>query len=320
MEKVAQLCIWGLFLAVAGQAGAIAGEALPANSLTIRADWFDRGNVRISRLGEQYADKYACIWNAGKQPNQAEYDIDLPVTAKYTFSGLYTAHNSRPVDIYLDGKRISRGFSNATGSWQTKNALWETQCTIPITKGRHTIKLLCPGACMPHICAFRLATTEPFPSKWRLNRSAARRARQASGPATKVAGGAHLVPELPILLDAQMQATVTTAEQLVASTNDTNDELLIDETAWVDVRTPWVALVKGGDGHPSPLALDPDRLREMLTRTLEWIADFRSMPGTRSDYLEQQRAAVQVLSRDLQRLLGESDRPSKWQSFVTLLA
>jgi hypothetical protein len=53
-----------------------AAGAEPAGQFTIRADWFDRGNVRVRTPGQDYADKYACIWNAGQLPNQAEYDLD----------------------------------------------------------------------------------------------------------------------------------------------------------------------------------------------------------------------------------------------------
>ena len=79
-------------------------------SFTLRADWFDRGNVRVSEPGQDYADRYACIWNSGQQPNQAEYDVEFPVTADYTLVALYTAAEPRPVDVYLDGARILGGF------------------------------------------------------------------------------------------------------------------------------------------------------------------------------------------------------------------
>ena len=121
--------------------------AEPVASFTIRADWFDRGNVRVSD-GEGYADRYACIWNAGQLPNQAEYDLDFPVTADYTLVALYAAETSRPVDIYLDGEKVHRGLAGVTGSWQTSTARWETQCTVHVTAGRHTIKLVCPGSCI----------------------------------------------------------------------------------------------------------------------------------------------------------------------------
>ena len=71
--------------------GVFAADAKPADSFTIRCDWFDRGNVRVSTPGQLYADKFACIWNAGNLPNQAEYDLEFPVTADYTLVALYTA-------------------------------------------------------------------------------------------------------------------------------------------------------------------------------------------------------------------------------------
>jgi len=158
-----------------------AAGAKPAGSFTVWAHDFDAGNIRVSRVGQAYADKHPCIWNAEKYPNQAEYEIEFPVTAEYRFVALYAAHASRPVDIYLDGKKVHRGFAGVTGSWQTSTAKWAPQCTLRITKGVHTIKLLCPGPCMPHICAFRLESNVAFPKGWQLQRPklARRRAREA---------------------------------------------------------------------------------------------------------------------------------------------
>ncbi len=49
-----------------------AETAGPAASFTIRADWFDRGNVRASVRGTEYADKHPCIWNAGQLRDRPE--------------------------------------------------------------------------------------------------------------------------------------------------------------------------------------------------------------------------------------------------------
>ncbi len=117
----------------------------PPAAFTIRADWFDRGNVRVSTPGQRYADKFACIWNAGELPNRAEYDVDFPVSGDYTIAALFAARTPRPVEIYLDGEKVVEGFTGATGSWQTSQARWETQGTVHIEKGRRTIKLLCAG-------------------------------------------------------------------------------------------------------------------------------------------------------------------------------
>jgi len=146
-----------------------------ADSFVIRCDWYDRGNCRKDRPGRGYADKYPCIVNGGKLPNQAEYDLDFPVAAEYTISALYTTRQARPVDILLDGKKLVRGFKSATGSWQTSRAKWEAQCTARITKGKHTIKLLCPGPCTPHICALRFESPAPFPKGWVLRRAVAKK-------------------------------------------------------------------------------------------------------------------------------------------------
>jgi len=136
------------------------------SGFTIGGHEFDRGNVNVSFPGQSYAGKFPCIWNGGKYPNQAEYDIDFPVSADYTFLALYTAAGSRAVDIYLDGKRIHTGLDSVTGNWNTDSAKWEKQCTFRVTKGKHTIKLQ-RQEYMPHICAFRLESSAPFPEGWK---------------------------------------------------------------------------------------------------------------------------------------------------------
>ena len=150
--------------------GPAADPGPPAASFTIRADRFDRGNVRASAPGTEYADRYPCIWNAGQVPNRAEYDLDFPVTAEYTIAALYAAADPRPVDILLDGSTVARGFGGVTGSWQTSTARWDPQRAVPIAAGRHTIALVCPGPCFPHICALRFESPAPFPAGWRLSR------------------------------------------------------------------------------------------------------------------------------------------------------
>ena len=155
---------------------------------TIDAHDFDRGNVRVSLPGQEYAGKFPCIWNAGELPNQADYEIDFPVEAQYSFFALYTAAAPRPVDILLDGKKVHTGLANVTGGWSTDKAQWEKQCTLHITKGQHTITLQRPAA-MPHICAFRMESSVPFPAGWHLKRPglderkrrAAKRARLDAG-------------------------------------------------------------------------------------------------------------------------------------------
>ncbi|MBM4044431.1 MAG: carbohydrate-binding protein [Planctomycetes bacterium] len=160
------------FKLVPALAGLVLAVAAHAGEFTIGAADFDRGNVRVSLPGQPYAGKYPCIWNGGKYPNQAEYDIEFPVTAEYSFEALYAAADSRPVDIYLDGQKVHTGFASITGGWDTSHAKWEKQCTIRVTQGKHTVKLQ-RQECMPHICAFRMTSSTPFPPGWKLVRAVA---------------------------------------------------------------------------------------------------------------------------------------------------
>ena len=159
---------WAILLCVL-LVPAITSRAAPSAEFTINAHEFDRGNVRVSLPGQSYAGKFACIWNAGELPNKAEYEIDFPVTADYTFVALYTAAGSRPVEILLDSKKVHTGLASVTGDWNTDHAKWETQCAIRVTKGKHTITLQRQDA-MPHICAFRVESSVPFPAGWKLRR------------------------------------------------------------------------------------------------------------------------------------------------------
>ena len=167
------LFLMGLFAALPITANAAEAE------FTVEARDFDGGNVRVSLTGQAYADGPSCIWNAGELPNRAEYDFEFPVTADYTLFVLYAAAQARPVEIILDEKSVHTGFKSVTGSWSTKTAKWEEQCTLPITRGTHTITLQCRGP-MPHICALRLRSSSPFPKSWQLTRLTPRAAGRAN--------------------------------------------------------------------------------------------------------------------------------------------
>ena len=149
---------------------ALAAVRVPAaDDIVIEAKDFDDGNVQVSLTGQSYADGPSCIWNGGELPNRAEYEIQFPVTADYALLGLYAAEQSRPVEIYVDGKKVHTGFAGVTGSWQTKSAKWEDQCGLRLDRGTHTIALRCDGP-FPHIAALRLRAQAPFPDGSALRR------------------------------------------------------------------------------------------------------------------------------------------------------
>ena len=173
MRTHSPLCLAGilwLFELVCPAAVSLADAPLQA-SLTIRADWFERGNVRASQLGQAYADKYACIWNAGTVPNQSEYDIDFPVTAEYEFLGLYAAASSRPVEIHLDGQKMHTGFASVTGSWQTSSADGSHNASCTSRKASTRSNCFAPGP------ACRISV----PFVWN-RRSLSRTAGNSTGP------------------------------------------------------------------------------------------------------------------------------------------
>jgi hypothetical protein len=265
-----------------GAAGRSAAE--PAGSFTLRADWFDRGNVRISTSGQDYADKYPCIWNAGQLPNQAEYDLDFPVAADYTLVALYTAAGSRPVDIYLDGKKLHQGFASVTGNWQTSHARWERQCTVHITQGKHTVNLLCPS-CMPHICALRFESPVPLPAGWKLARAVQ---RPRPKPAEPTVPQAHRLLASAILAGgAELRTEVVRSGDDAGLDPASRNELLQADAAGEASMAPWVARISirlpGGATEGDVLALAPARIRKMLAHADWLIADYRVVEGTHAD-------------------------------------
>ncbi len=166
---------WGFLLLLSGPLSGAQPDPPAKDHILIRAFACDRGNLKAMAAGEGYADTEAVVINSGVVPNTAEYDIDFPATAKYEVFARYAALQSRPVDIYLDGVLLERGFKSVTGSWQSSSAIWEKQCDAHITQGRHTIRLQCPGPCIPHIVALRFDSPVAFPKDWKLDRPNARK-------------------------------------------------------------------------------------------------------------------------------------------------
>ena len=310
-------------LITCGLVGITRAEAEPPKAaITIRADWFDRANIRVSAPGQAYADKYACIWNAGTVPNQSEYDLQIPVTAEYRFVALYTAAASRPVEIHVDGKSVHTGFASVTGSWQTSRAKWEYQCTLSLTQGKHTFKLHCPGSCMPHICAFRLESPLSFPPGWKLDRAPQKQA--AAAPPTPNLG--HLIPEssLLALTEEDLSTEVLRADQYDFLGDSATNELLMGERLAHEaaLRTPWIArlITKDTDGtrREEVLNLSPPRLEEMLRRTRAMIDEYRLMGTADDKLLANEYAECQRLEAESVSISNQPDREQKWNSFCNV--
>ncbi len=282
-------------------------RAEPADSFTIRADWFDRGNVRVSRVGQAYADRFACIWNAGPLPNQVEYDLEFPVSGTFQLVALYTAAGARPVDIYLNNQRIQQGLAGVTGSWQTSQARWESQVAFEIDAGVHTLRLVRDGP-FPHLVALRLESETPFPDGWRLQRAAARAAVEESDRDVPDRVQHLLVralqPGSPELTTRVMPAEIGR----YVGPPDHNE--LLHRTATV-ASSPWLAELSWSRPEGTPerevLNLCPEKSDTLLEHALTLIADFRHQAGVPSDYLADLQQQAQRLRDRLPEFAGLQD-------------
>ncbi|MBL7223058.1 MAG: carbohydrate-binding protein [Candidatus Brocadiae bacterium] len=333
----------------------LATTSLAADSFVIRADWFDRGNVDTDKVAKGYTGKYPCIANGSKYPNQAEYDVDFPAAAEYTIHSLYTAAAARPVDIYLDGKKLATGFTKTTGNWNTDHAKWFQECKVTLTAGKHTVKLQRQD-CIPHICALRFDSPVAFPKDWALQRKVARKAiARAAGPAgqlpdqTKFLGWypydpptsydyrqphghvplptprAHRILEYALMGgNYKVEATLVGPGQTAPATTDARrNELLQATRPGSEPTDGWVAdlVAKAGDKvlDRDTLALSPRHLDTMLKHIVLLIGRFRDLPGAKPDCLDaERREAAHMASFAHALLTGQKDTPDKWQQFYNV--
>ncbi|MDX9979744.1 MAG: SUMF1/EgtB/PvdO family nonheme iron enzyme [Lentisphaeria bacterium] len=291
--------------AILGLMFGMVGLARAADSFTVRADWFDRGNVVSGLPGESYATRWPAIWNGGKLPNRAEYDLDFPVAGTYAIWALYTAKDSRPVDILVDGQVAHRGLAGVTGSWSSDKAVWEKQVEVELTAGRHTVALVCPGPCICHISGLRFETAAVFPVDWRLDRAIGR-AKSQDLPPPPLAP--HRIPPLPQLAAPHAERIVRAVRPQVASVgNPERDELARLEFRLPAQPTPWQVEVRIPLGQGAPSAgqtnLGVDGIRTMIKHTGELLDDFSRLDPQRDSTA--QRTALDTL----RQRLPENDPP-----------
>ena len=156
--------------------------------LEIPAWSFDRGNARVEANPHTYADyrdihPELLVTGGDRLPWEVQYDVDLPIDATYTLSIRYASGESRPVELWLDNRKIATCCSGVTGNSAPyldrfprhdrprlaenfHGARWSEACKLRITAGRHTLKLTRKGP-PPRVAALRLDSSEPFPKKWK---------------------------------------------------------------------------------------------------------------------------------------------------------
>lgn len=240
-----------------------AGAALadPGRQIVIEAHDYDRGNVHTSLPGQVYAGKFACIWNGGQYPNQADYVLDLPVTAEYTLHVLYTAAESRPVDILIDGQKACTGVAGVTGDWNTDRAQWEKQCAVRLAQGQHTITLQRQD-CLPHICALRLESSEPFPEGWQLNRPGPEERRQREAQRARLLAGLAALELIdPVAIRRALEDLAASFPQRFFSAGERNARLDEIDRRKAETRR---ALESGDEAAPQQLRALQTFVRETL--------------------------------------------------------
>ena len=162
--------------------------AQAATRLEIPAWSFDRGNGRVEANPDIYADyrdihPNLMVTGGDQLPWEVQYDVELPIDATYTLSICYASTESRPVELWLDGRKVAACCHDMTGNSapypdrfssnerprQAENfhgAKWEEACKLPITRGKHTLKLMRTGP-PPRVLALRLDSSAPFPGDWK---------------------------------------------------------------------------------------------------------------------------------------------------------
>ncbi len=165
-------------------------DVKPAGSFEIPAWAFDRGNARVDANPSQYADYrdtypelVAC--DGGQTPWVVEYDVDFPVDATYTLHVRYGSPEPRPMELWLDGRKVGTCCGRVTGdalpypyrrpkvhdaqprpASGRHGAEWEEAAKLSITQGTHVLKFT-RAASPPSVLALRLESPVAFPKDWK---------------------------------------------------------------------------------------------------------------------------------------------------------
>ncbi|MFA6543152.1 MAG: SUMF1/EgtB/PvdO family nonheme iron enzyme [Limisphaerales bacterium] len=152
-------------------------EDNPGHAFTLPAWTFDRGNAKTFTNG--WADAGPMIAFGGESPVVVEYDVEFPIATNYRLRVQYAAKDKRPLTLSVDGRTITNICRSATGSWNTSDAGWEEGAHLPLSAGKHTLKLERAGS-FPHVMNLRFDSELPLPAGWAVKRP---KARKLSSPA-----------------------------------------------------------------------------------------------------------------------------------------
>jgi len=182
-------CLFGSVSLPVAQAAA--KRPKPPGSFQISAWTFDRGNAEVFANPDIYADyrdkfPQLVVGDGGQLPWAIEYDINFPVDATYTLHVCYGSPGKRPMEVWLDNRKIGTCCGRVTGNpppYMDRHPQhnlprdaegfhgieWEEACRIRVTKGKHTLKFTRKGL-PPRVHKLRLDSPVAFPKGWRLDK------------------------------------------------------------------------------------------------------------------------------------------------------
>ena len=151
-----------------------AQEANPRQSFTFRAEWFSGGDMTLRGL--PYSDKYVALCPpSGSKDSHADFEIEFPESGDYEFWAFFSAENSRPLTIELDGAVVSdKALAGTNGSWLTSASSWEKEFVLAgVSAGKHTITVHAFSPDIPHFSAFKLVPLFDMKTRWNVPRALA---------------------------------------------------------------------------------------------------------------------------------------------------
>ena len=187
LTVLAAACLVGNVALLPGRAQAKQRSKTPG-SFQISAWTFDRGNAEVFANPDIYADyrdkfPQLVVGDGGELPWAIEFDIDFPVDATYTLHVCYGSPGKRPMEIWLDGKKVGSGCGRVTGNpppYMDRHPQhnlprdaegfhgieWEEACKVQAAKGKHTLKFTRKGL-PPRVHKLRLESPVAFPKGWK---------------------------------------------------------------------------------------------------------------------------------------------------------
>lgn len=134
---------------------------VPQGAILVEAEDFVRGNVL--KDGETYGRGIGVLVNAGKYPNETEYELDVPEAGPYQLDLRYASGDPRPITLQINGTVVSTNAAgHVTGGFFPKNQQWFAEGVYALRAGKNLIRFE-RASYFPHIDKFLLSSRKGQP-------------------------------------------------------------------------------------------------------------------------------------------------------------